>query len=165
MYQARVDNWRAGHLTPWVFNIDFQLPTKPFYTVPGLLPPSPFYFIFYLPQRTPSQCPFPPAPSAVPCTSPYRNHALHLLHFSTLAPLSVPSATGGVPQIGWGAKRKAVRGRGKLMSLARTYSASKHAFACNEPLPISRHECWHSWSLEQKSGKSVWNTKQAENEI
>ena len=46
MCQASVGNWRAGHLTPWVFNIDFQLPTKPFHTVPGLLPQSPFYHIF-----------------------------------------------------------------------------------------------------------------------
>lgn len=53
---------KAGHLTPWGFNIDFQLPTKPFHIVPGLWPPSPFCCIFYLSLRTPSQCPFPPAP-------------------------------------------------------------------------------------------------------
>lgn len=100
MCLASAGNWRVGHLTPWVFDTDFQLTTKPFCTVVGLPPPFPFYCIFYLPQRTPSQCSFPPAPPALLLhTCPHKNHALHLLHFSTLAPLCVLSATGGAQQL------------------------------------------------------------------
>lgn len=58
MYQACVGDWKAGHLTPWLFDVDFQLPMKPFHSDSDLLPPSLIYCIFYLSQRTTSRCPF-----------------------------------------------------------------------------------------------------------
>lgn len=100
------------------------------------------YLLYFLPlSENHKPMSIPPAPSALLLhTSPHRKHVPQLLHFTTLASLSAPSAPGGAPQIGWGANRKAVVGRWKLVPFTRTCPASKHAFAQNEPLPFSRHQ-------------------------
>lgn len=95
-----------------------------------------FTLVLYFPQRTSSWCPLPVPPSEfLLLTSPPRNHALHLLHFTTLAHVSEPSAAAG-KQL-WEKKTHAPHQN----------FASKYTFTQNEPLWFSRRSCSHLWCL------------------
>lgn len=139
------------HLPPWV-----PASCQTFHTVPALLPPCPFYFSFFL----------PPPENLKPMSTPSASIRIPTAHISSKEPCSAPSALHylGSCFCTFSCWRKALVGRGKLVPLAKTLLLN---------ILLLRMSLFHFPGIhanicgvwQKKSVKSVFNIKEAENEI
>lgn len=154
MHLASLGNWRAGHLTPWVFDIDFQLTTKPFCTVFGLPPPFPFYCIFYLPRRTPSH-------SLLLHQHFYCTPVLTRTVLCTFC-IFLPRLLFVYPQ--WQVELSSC-GKGEARVPHQNLLCFWASFCLELASSIFQASILAFVESGKESGKSVWSIKQAENEI